>query len=274
MEKPATISLKLLSDIKTSLVEFFPTLASCFIILIFGVVLAYLIRWGISSFIKIGVKPLEGKFSGSRMAGLGVEPLRRTVGQIAFFIVIFLTVATVLKKLGLEVVSTWLEHLSKYLPNVVAAIIIIYLGWKIKEFLEETLPGTLQKAGLTHTRIISKALSWAVLVTTTLISLDQIGVDMGLIVTVTAVVGGVLAGGIALTFALGSKSTISDILNCYQIQKIIKKGSRIKFGETEGTVLSIGPVFVVVSSSNGEVAISGSRLKLEMIQVFKGEAKQ
>jgi len=264
-------SINVFSEINEQWVEFFPTLISSTTILLIGIVLAFFVRFVVVFLVNAGVRSFGQKISQIESAKVGLKSLAKTSGQITFSLVLFLTIASVLKRLGLEVVSTWLEYLSQYLPNVIAAIIICYVGWKFKEFVEVILPESFKKLGIAYSTIISKILGWTVFITAALISLDQIGVDMRLLVTFVSIVGGVTAGGVVLTFALGAKGTISDILNCFQLQRIVRKGNTVRIGEIKGDVLSVGPVFVLLNTEGGKVAFSGTRIKSELIQVVSSE---
>ena len=212
-------------------------------------------------------------FSNKALVKGNLKPLILGTGRVFFIVTIFVTIAASLNKMGLKFVSKWMQNLGKSLPNVIGALIILYIGWKAKEIIEDLVNKSLVKANFLQATMVSKILSWSVFVVSLLVSLEQIGIDMSLIVSIATVLTGVISAGIALTFALGAKANITDILYCYQLHKYFKVGQKIEVNGIQGFIKSIGPLFVIVETSHGQVTIPGNIFNREFATILNEKVK-
>ena len=262
----------ILIKIQTDIIDLVPQLTLTIVILVLGTFVAYILKWLSSSIVKWICKIIPENILNTLITVKDINTFSKLLGRIVFFITIFLTIATALKKLGLEIVSSWFQSIASYLPNTIAALMIFVFGWKLKDFLEEVLFSSLSKVNFSQSKALSKTASWAVFVISTIVALEQIGLNVDLVIKLAVLLSGIIAGGIVLTFSLGAKSNISDILSCYQISRHLKLGEIIKIAEHVGTVKSIGPVFIILDSQEGKIALPGSFFNKNIITIQKKKA--
>lgn len=260
------------SGIKSEIIQFMPNLISALIILVVGVFIAYILRWSSSLFTKGFFRLLPNSLHKNEFLNNNLKSFALGVGQFLFLITIFITVAVSLNKMGLQIVSNWMENIGKYLPNIIGAVLILFVGWKTKETVGHLTQSALSRTDILHSTMISKTLSWSIFIISVLVSLEQVGIDMSLVVSIATVVVGVASAGVALTFALAAKATISDILYCYQLHKFFKPGQVIELKGVRGTIKSIGPVFVLVETDKGSVTLPGNIFSQEVATLVKNES--
>ncbi|WP_372654706.1 hypothetical protein [Halobacteriovorax sp.] len=257
------------STVQTELFQLLPKLALSLTILIIGTILAYLLKWLGTGLIRWTSKVIPKNLLQKIITRKEIEKFSTIFGKVVFFITIFLSIATALKKLGLEIVSTWFENIASYLPNTIAALVIFVFGWKLKDFLEDIIYKSLTQVSFNQAKVFSKAVSWTVFIISTTVALEQVGLNISLIINLSIMLAGIVAGGIALTFALGAKSNITDILSCYQIAGHMKIGEEVTIAKHRGIVKSIGPVFVILESEEGRVALPGNLFNKNILTVKK-----
>jgi len=259
----------MLSKIQADFIDFLPQLATALLISIVGIFAAYLLKWLSTTMAmwlsKIIPKNIKQKF----LTEKDVTIFSRVLGKIVFYITIFLTIASALKKLGLDIVSTWFASLASYLPNIVAALIIFIFGWKLKDFFEEVLYRSLSQINFNQAKAVSKLTSWTIFILSAIIALEQIGLNVELIINIATMLSGIVLGGIALTFALGAKSNISDILACFQMHRLLKVGEQIKVADQLGIVKSIGPVYIIIETPENKIALPGSYFNKNIMTIQK-----
>jgi hypothetical protein len=262
---------KVTNELKTEITKYIPDLVSALIVLVLGVSLSFFLKWLTATVIRLSTRVLPDKLSIRPGLKENVDSLTIGASRVVFFIVLFLTITTVLQRMGLEIISNWFQGLAKNLPNIIVALIILFLGWKLKDFLKVFIEKALARIDFSHSRLASNSLAWAVFAISALVALEQMGIDMGFIVSILTVFAGVISGGVALMFALGAKAVISDIIICYQISRFLKVGQRIEILGHCGTVEAIGPTFILLNTEKGQVNLSGSRFRQEVSLVLGGK---
>lgn len=256
-------------ELKSTVLQAVPQVITGMVLLAAGVFIAFLLKWIGSAVVRWAFKVLPDSISENSLLKGNAQPLSVAVGRLIWLVVLFLVFTAVLKHWGLDILSSWLQNLAKYLPNILVGSIILFLGWKLKEYLAAALNKTLTRVEFAQAYLVSQTLSWSAFLISGLVALEQVGVDIGLIITVASVLAGVAGGGVALMFALGSKATVSDVLSCYQIRRHLKVGQRAKVAGYDGVVESIGPTCVVLDTEKGIATVPGRVFREEITLVLK-----
>jgi hypothetical protein len=261
-----------LFTVKNNIIELLPNLINAFIILACGILMAYVFKWLSKKIARWVVQLLPKTIRHKDIVRREFSSFVLGIGRLFFFLTLLFAISFSLQEVGLTIVTGWLHHLGTYIPSILSSLLIVILGWKVKTILEKTLNEALIKTGIENAFFYSKMIAWLIFIITALLASQQLGLDISLIIILGSVVVGVLTLGLALMFSLGAKDSVSDILYCYQIGKIIKVGNVIEINNVRGVVKSIGPVFVLIETSTGTMTIPGKIISNEVI-VFskKGE---
>jgi hypothetical protein len=131
------------------------------------------------------------------------------VGKLIFWTVMLLVILLTADALGIEAVNTLFSEMIAYIPNVIAAVIVLAIGIVIGQFMKDlviasagALPG-----GIT----LARAAKASIILLAVFMALDQLEIAEDIVlVTFIAVVGAAaLAAGIA--FGLGGREIASEI---------------------------------------------------------------
>lgn len=255
--KAMAASVDVVASIKQEFLEALPGITLGLSVLIIGVAAAYVLRWVFCSFLLKASKWLPKRLAQSSFFENYFNPMVNGIGKIVFFAVILVSLATSLQKMGLNVASGWLSGLVQYLPNAVAAVVIVFFGWRLKELLEDLLASALGRSKVAHAHLLAKSIGWTVFVLSALMALSQVGIDLNFLIVLIAVLLGALFLSLSLMLALGAKDVLTNVFHCHQVSKVFKAGDTIKLGAIEGSVLSIGPSYVVIDTKDGKVALAG-----------------
>ena len=144
-------------------------------------------------------------------------------GTIAWVVKWFLLLAIFLAAadiLGLSQISSFLNDVLLYIPNVVAAAAILLVGTLVAGFISRLVRHSVQAAGLASSDMLGSVAQWAIMVFTVLAALYQLNVAAAFVQTLfTGFIAMVaIAGGLA--FGLGGKEHASKVLN--KIERDIK----------------------------------------------------
>lgn len=203
--------LELWGIVLAFLPQFFGALAVFIIGLIFAVVLQRVIE-KIIGLLKID--DLAKKFEVPQMFERYGLPFKisKLLGWIVkwFLIVVSLIAATDI--LGWDQVTDYLKQIVLYLPNVIIAVIMLFFGTVLANFVYRVVKSAVAAAKLASADFLAGLARWAILVFTFMASLIQLQIAEDLIrVLFTGFVAMLaLAGGLA--FGLGGKDHAAQIL--------------------------------------------------------------
>jgi len=144
-------------------------------------------------------------------AGLKLDT-SRFFGRIVywFFVIVFLLAASDI--LGFFTLSSFLEQVLLYVPNVIVAALIMLAAIVVANFLRDLVSASVKGARLHAPSFVSAITWWAVVIFGFLAALSQLGVAVAIVNSlVTGFIAMIaLAGGIA--FGLGGKGVAEDVL--------------------------------------------------------------
>lgn len=232
-----------------------PRLAAALALLLAGLVLAYVIR-GVSRRL---IRRLA-RFASARAVRHGhAAELRRyadeTIGRVLFWTVLLLFAVPATETLGVPVVSAWFGGAARCLPQLFAALLIVFGGSIAARLLADVIARAAPTAGVAHGATLARLAQIAILTVSVLVAVDQAGLSVGFLTDVLLLVlGGGLLGG-SLTFGLGARTTVANILACSQLQKTYRVGHRIRIGEHQGEIVATTATAVVLESDEGRVSV-------------------
>jgi hypothetical protein len=188
---------------------------------IIGFILILVIGWFIAGLIAKGIALLlrNVKFNEiAKRAGIS-EPMK-TVGTDAsgflanlvkwFIRLIALVVA--FDALGLPAVSSFLQQVLLWIPNLVVALLVLVIGGIAAKAVSAFVQGTAEKAGAAKPAGLASIASAGVWAFAIIIAVNQLGIGATLINTLLMGTVGALALAIGLAFGLGGKETAGKIV--------------------------------------------------------------
>jgi len=195
-----------------SFVSFLPVLFGGLLILIIGLVVANLLKSiliTLFSFLK-----LERLFQSTKAIEKGeVKLWEDVIAEIVRWTVIILFLIPTLQVWGLSEATTVLNQILFYIPNVVIAVVIGFVGLVSSNLLANVVKRTIKTLGSTTANTLAVFTKSVIVFFTILVVLNQLGVAQDIIrILLTGIIGMLaLAGGLA--FGLGGKDIARDLLS-------------------------------------------------------------
>jgi len=195
---------------------FLPQFLGALAIFIIGLIFAVVLQRVIEKIIGLlKVDDLAKKFEVPQMFERYGLPFKisKLLGWIVkwFLIVISLIAATDI--LGWDQVTDYLKQIVLYLPNVIIAVIMLFFGTVLANFVHRVVKSAVAAAKLASADFLAGLARWAILVFTFMASLIQLQIAEDLIrVLFTGFVAMLaLAGGLA--FGLGGREHAAKVLD-------------------------------------------------------------
>jgi len=192
-----------------------PTFIVAVIVLIIGVLIASFLSRLVKKIVEYAqIDDLVGKTGIFKTLGTSFS-ISNILSWVVKWFFIIVTLLAVVNILNIPQVTSFLQQVLLYIPNVVVAIIILALGLIAGNFIENVVRGTSSTSGLSQAAVdaLSTISKWAVVIFALMAALVQLGIAANLIqILFTGFVAMVaLAGGLA--FGLGGRDKASRWLD-------------------------------------------------------------
>jgi hypothetical protein len=204
-----------LSNAFNLLLTFIPRFIGFLVILLLGWLIASLLTRAVSFVLKkLGFERLDARIGLDRLlqnTGMRLDSIT-ILGRIVYWFVFLIFLVSAVDALGLTSVSSILNELITYIPNVFVAVLILFLGALAAGFVAQIVRGATASARVGNPRLFAILARVAILGFAGLIALEQLQIAPALLnILFTAVIGGAaLAFGLA--FGLGGQETARRLL--------------------------------------------------------------
>lgn len=209
------IFLASLTEFWTDFVVFMPRLLAALVILFFGWVLAKLLRAGMLRLLRIVQFQRLAEKSGLEAfleQGNVNITLSRLLSDIVYWLVLLIVIVSVSQSLGLEVVARLFTRVINYVPNILAAILVLVFGALIARFINRLIFAYLKRVGVSNALTISTIAEYGVQVFVIFVALEQLQIGTALLISAFQIGFGALALAFAIAFGLGGKERANEIL--------------------------------------------------------------
>jgi len=113
----------------------------------------------------------------------------------------------------LDLTSQLVARLFNYLPNVLAAVVVLIAGGLIARFLARSVLIGAVNLNLQYARLLSIGVKWLVTVLAVTIAIEHLGIGGGIIRLAFGILFGGIVLALALAVGLGSKELVSRSLD-------------------------------------------------------------
>jgi hypothetical protein len=206
----------------TKIMLFLPELIGAIIIFVAGLIIAKLVQMLIVKLLRLvrfdsaadktGVKGFLDK-------GNIIKTPSEIIGSLVYWFVMILALIASMDALGLPIVSDILNDIFLYIPNVVAAIIILILGLLFGNLLSAVVRTAASNAGLTTAEGLSKTALYAIVAFSVAIALIQLGIGEEIVASAFGLSFGAVALAFGLAFGLGGKEVAGEYLKKWLEEK-------------------------------------------------------
>ena len=246
----------------SDVMSFLPTLFEAVLLLLLGFLLAKLVGIAVTRLLQLfGLDRLLGRTAIQTLLERSGTKKRisEILGITGFWVIFLLFLISASKTVGLAIVSEGLTSLAYYIPKVGIAILILILGLMAANFVRELILLACSTAGVVQGAIVAQAFYVAGILLVVVTAINELGIDTGLLNnTIILLVAGLIAGA-ALSFGLGSRAAVSNLIAAHYLQSVVRVGVKVRMGTIHGTVVAMTPVSVILETEEGRVVIPASQ---------------
>ena len=251
------LSLKdAVADAWRDILAYMPSVLGAIVLLLVGWLVAKLARWLTRRLLSRVGTLVGGERIEQEMQAAGVDRLAsQAAGAIVFWLVFVVFIAAAGEFLGLAVLASGLNRLSAYLPAILGAVLVVLAGIVIANLARTAVSKSAERGHIEYGDTLAQLVRGVILLVTFVVALDQIGIDSQLLITSTEILIASIIGGAALAFALGSRTTVGNILALHYVSQAYKVGQRVRLNDLEGEIVEFKKTGVVIDAPGGRVLV-------------------
>jgi len=238
--------------------EILPEAVLAIVIVVVGWLVAsivYFITVKILAFFAID--KLVGKTPLDRMLkSIGIQKsISAIIALLMFWTAVLVTLIFAAEVLELEQVSRALITVTLYIPQVIAALLIIIFGMLLAKFLQTLATQAVSRAGVGYAKSVGKAVNILVLVLVLLAASEQLGFDLAFITTNVMILLLGIALMLGIAFVIGMRTVLENMLACHQLRNHLSVGQKVRIADVEGTVKDFASAGVIIENAQGETVV-------------------
>jgi hypothetical protein len=246
----------------SQIIAFLPTIILAILLLGMGYLLARVVSIATIRFLQfVGFDRLLSRTAVQTLLERSgtKQKVSEILGMIGFWIIFLVFLIKASDTLGLTMLSDALTGLANYIPKIGIAVLVLIIGLMAANFVRELITMTCSSAGITHGTMVAQAVYVAVVLLIVVTAIDALGIDTELLNNTIVILLAGLIGGAALSFGLGSRNAVANLIAAHYLSPVVRVGMTVKVGETQGTVVAVTPISVVVETREGRVIIPASQ---------------
>lgn len=243
-------------EFMTQIIAFAPHLIGAIALLVAG--------WVVAQTLRVTSRKLVGSFDSlfqraAQADGARQEKMKRSyaviVSKVVFWTVMIFFISATANMLGWQIFSNWMNSVVTYLPNFITGLLIILGGFLLGNGAKSIALSTANSAGIEQSEILAGVVKIIVFITTLIIGIKQIGINVDFITNVLVVTLGAFLGGAALAFGMGARTLVANIIGGQHVRKHCRVGEQMQLGGYEGKVVEVTQTSIILDTKLGRTVI-------------------
>lgn len=136
-------------------------------------------------------------------------------GSVVYWLCMLFIFQAVTALLGLNGISSLLNRVVLYIPNILSAIIILFIGILLGGVVESLVKGAIKSIDGRSARLMGKMSSYLVVVVAVMAAISELRIAQQFIATLFTGFVATLTIAFGLSLGLGSKDVVSKMMNSW-----------------------------------------------------------
>lgn len=194
------------------------------------------------------------------------ESLNQVLPRLVYFLLLLLFARTAADGFGLTAISEGIGAMFAYLPNVIAAVLVVVVGTSVSQFAGRAVSQAAEESGIEFARSLGSLVSGLILFVVAVMAIGQLRFDTAMVRIVTTCILSGMALAFGLSMGLGSRDITRNLLAGFYARKIYSPGDPLEIRDERGTLKAITATQTVIEQDTGLVAVANSVFLDEMIR--------
>ena len=245
-------------------------LVGALLLLIIGLIIARLIRKFLRKILAgVGIDRLANRLNEIDLFyknNIKIVP-SRIIPNVIYYLLLFIFIIAATDVLGMAVISNLMGQLLNYIPNAIAAFIVLVIGLIVADVLKNVIKTTCESLGIPAAGVISAAVFYFVFINIIMMALKQGNIETDFIEqNISIILGGIIAA-FAIGYGLASKGLVANFLSSFYNKEKVAVGDIITIDGVKGEVVEITNLHLTLRSGNTKTIVPLSKLTTESLSV-------
>lgn len=259
-----------LSAVATDVIAWLPSLGVALLLILVGWLVARLAQAILAGLLRrVGVDRLAERANAHKLLsrmGLGASTVD-LLARLVFWLIMLIFLLAATESLGLSGVVNTLGGLIEYLPNVLAAALILLFGGLLGRLVGEAITAVTEQSSMSGGAALGRIVRYALLAFAIILALEQLGVETTLLATTTLALIGGAALALAVAFGLGSQQLARNIMAGFHVREEFVIGQDLAIGDQRGVLVHVGSAKSRLETEDGEISIPNSLLAEQVVHI-------
>lgn len=186
------------------------------------------------------------------------QQLNLLIPRIVYFLTLIVLARTASDALGMTAISGAIGAFFAYLPNIIAALLLLIVGTSIAQFAAETVESAARNSGIDFAPALGKLVSGLIMFVVAMMAVGQLQIDTNMVRIVTSFIlgGGALAFGLA--FGLGTRDVVRNITAGFYLRKHLIVGKSLEIAGQRGVLKGITATHTILEADSVEISLANS----------------
>ena len=191
------------------------------------------------------------------------------LGLLVFWMTILVTLVFAAEILNLPQVSSALAVVTAYIPQMIAAFLILIFGMLFAKFLQTIISQSLTQLQLGYEQTIGRVVQGIILIFVVLVAIEQLGLDLSFLTTNVILIVAAFLLILGLSIVVGARTILENVLACQQLQRVLTEGQKVEIGELRGTVRSFTVSGVIIESEKGDTIVPATNFFTQTYTIIR-----
>ncbi len=265
MESEILISLtNSMMKLWEGVILFAPKLLTALLLLLFGMILSKWVGRIVAKVLsKIELNKVSEKIGLAQLlTSMKISPdLSYLIGKLCSWFVMLIFIISIADILSLQALSSIIDSLILYIPNVVAALVVFFVSSAAAFFAKETVMKMGESLKLDFSKPLAGVVYFAVMLIGVVLAVGQLKIETAFLTQIIQIILFATGGALCLSLGLGSRDVSKNIISGVYLKDSLSVGSKVKVGSYEGELVGIKSVSFEIRDPNGKkVVLPNSRL--------------
>ena len=262
---------KSFSDMFNSAVEMIPKVIVFICILLVGKIIASIIRRVISRALKAihfdsmlekaGMEVMLNKIK----PGLKASTI---ISKMLYWFVMLAFITAAADYIGFEMVTNGIEAFFAYLPQLLTAILFMFIGLYIAEMVKNVVYTAANSIGVSGAKAIANIVYYLLAIVVVITGLGQAGLETQLIETNLHLIIGSILLAFAISYGMASRDITANLLSSYYGKGKFKPGMKIRIKDQEGIIEKVDGISITLNQGEKSVVIPAKQLIENEIEIL------
>lgn len=185
------------------------------------------------------------------------------------YLILLVVIMTVVGVLDMPVLAQLIQDIIKWLPNLIAAFIVMIGGLLIGVSLQNVVISTCKSLGIPSANMIGSFVFYFVFINVVIVALSQAQINTAFFAQNISII----IAGIVLAFSIGyglaSKDLAASFLASYYTKEKLNIGDKVKINNVEGYIIDVDKSSITLRDENKDVIIPLNKVLLNNIEIYR-----